>query len=60
MRKLPLILIAMMLLLTACNGASRRGEAAGRDFLAAWGDTAAMHQVVQRFEALRGDSLRWP
>ncbi len=49
-----------MLLLTACDHASRRGEAAGRQFLAAWGDTAAMHQAVQRFNALRGDSLRWP
>ena len=32
----------------------------GREFLAAWGDTAAMHQTVQRFDALRHDSLRWP
>ena len=52
--------MALMLLLTACGGASKRGEAAGHDFLAAWGDTAAMHQVVQRFNALRDDSLRWP
>ena len=52
--------MALMLLLTACGGASTRGEAAGREFLAAWGDTAAMHQVVQRFNALRDDSLRWP
>ena len=49
-----------MLLLTACGGASKRGEAAGRAFLAAWGDTAAMHQVVKGFDALRDDSLRWP
>ena len=49
-----------MLLLTACGGAGRRADAAGRDFLAAWGDTAAMRQVVQRFNALRNDSLRWP
>lgn len=60
MKRLPLILIALMLVLTACGGASKRGEAAGREFLAAWGDTAAMHQVVQRFNALRDDSLRWP
>lgn len=49
-----------MLLLCACSGASKRGEAAGRQFLSAWGDTAAMHQVVQRFNALRNDSLKWP
>jgi len=60
MKRLPLILIALVVLLTACDGASKRGEAAGRDFLAAWGDTAAMRQSVQRFNALRGDSLRWP
>lgn len=60
MRRLPLILIGLMLLLCACSGASKRGEAAGRQFLSAWGDTAAMHQVVQRFNALRNDSLKWP
>lgn len=60
MKRLPLILIALIVLLTACNGASKRGEAAGRDFLAAWGDTAAMRKAVERFNALRGDSLRWP
>ena len=60
MKRLPLILIALIVLLTACDGASKRGEAAGRDFLAAWGDTAAMRQAVERFNALRGDSLRWP
>ena len=60
MRRLPLLFIGLMLLLTACSGASKRGEAAGRAFLAAWGDTAAMHQVVQGFDALRDDSLRWP
>lgn len=60
MRKLPLIVIGLLLLLTACNGATERGESAGREFLAAWGDTAAMRQTVQRFEALRDDSLRWP
>ena len=60
MRRLPLLFIGLMLLLTACGGASKRGEAAGRAFLAAWGDTAAMHQVVQGFNALRDDSLRWP
>lgn len=60
MKKLPLILIALMLLLTACGGASRRGDAAGRAFLDAWNDTAAMRQVVKAFEAMRDDSLRWP
>lgn len=60
MKKLPLILIGLMLLMTACSGASRRGEAAGKAFLEAWGDTAAMHQAVQRFDALRDDSLSWP
>ena len=60
MRRLPLLFIGLMLLLTACGGASKRGEAAGRAFLAAWGDTAAMHQVVQGLDALRDDSLRWP
>ena len=49
-----------MLLLTACDGASRRGEALGREFVDAWGDTAAMHQTVKRFDALRNDSLTWP
>lgn len=49
-----------MLLLTACDGASKRGEAAGREFLAVWGDTAAMHQTVKQFDALRNDSLTWP
>lgn len=52
--------LGLILLLTACDNASRRGEALGHDFLAAWGDTAAMRQVVQRFNALRDDSLRWP
>ena len=60
MRRLPLILLVMVLLLTACGEASRRGQAAGREFLASWGDTAAMRQAVQRFNALRGDSMRWP
>lgn len=60
MRRLPIILIGLMLLLSACSDASKRGEAAGRQFLSAWGDTAAMHQVVQRFNALRNDSLSWP
>lgn len=60
MKRLPLLLITLMLLLTACDGASQRGERLGRDFLAAWGDTAAMHQTVQRFDALRNDSLQWP
>lgn len=60
MKRLPLILIGLMLMLTACEGASKRGEAAGQAFMTAWGDTAAMHQVVQRFNALRSDSLRWP
>lgn len=60
MKRLPILLIGLMLLLTACGGASKRGEAAGQRFLAAWGDTAAMHKTVQQFDALRGDSLRWP
>ncbi len=60
MKRLPIIVIALMLLLTACDGASKRGEALGREFMAAWGDTAAMRAVVQRFNALRDDSLRWP
>ena len=60
MKRLPILLIGLMLLLTACGGASKRGEAAGHRFLAAWGDTAAMHKTVQQFDALRGDSLRWP
>ena len=49
-----------MLALTACDSAGRRGEAAGRQFLAAWGDTAAMRSAVRHFNALRSDSLRWP
>ena len=53
-------MIGLMLVLTACDSASKRGEAAGHDFMAAWGDTAAMRQSVERFNALRGDSLRWP
>ena len=60
MKRLPIILIGLMLLLTACDGASKRGEAMGREFIAAWGDTAVMRQTVQRFNALRNDSLRWP
>ena len=60
MKKLPIFMIVMLLLLTACDGASKRGEALGREFMAAWGDTAAMRQVVKRFNALRDDSLRWP
>ena len=60
MKKLPILMIGLMLLLTACSEAARRGEAAGRDFLTAWGDTAAMRQSVQRFNALRNDSLHWP
>lgn len=60
MRRLPIMLIGLMLLLTACDGASRRGEAAGRVFLDSWGDTAAMRQAVERFDALRHDSLMWP
>ncbi len=60
MKRLPLILMGLMLLLTACDGASRRGEALGREFVDAWGDTAVMHQTVKRFDALRNDSLTWP
>ena len=60
MKKLPLIIITLILARTACDSASKRGEALGNDFLAAWGDTAAMHKTVQRFDSLRDDSLRWP
>ena len=60
MKRLPLLIAGLLLLLTACGGAGKRGEAAGREFVAAWGDTAAMRQAVQRFNALRDDSLRWP
>lgn len=60
MKRLPLIIIGLLLLLTACGGASKRGSEAGEAFMAAWGDTAAMHQVVQRYEAMRNDSLTWP
>ena len=60
MKKLPILVVVMMLLLTACSEATKRGEALGREFMEAWGDTAAMRQVVQRFNALRNDSLRWP
>ena len=52
MRRLPLLIIGLLLLLTACGNAEKRGEAAGHAFLAAWGDTAAMRQSVQRFNAL--------
>ena len=60
MKRLPLILLCLMVVLTACDSASKRGESLGREFLAAWGDTAAMHQTVQRFDSLRNDSLTWP
>ncbi len=60
MRRLPIFLLGLMLLLTACSGASKRGEQAGHRFLDAWGDTAAMHKTVRQFDALRGDSLNWP
>ena len=60
MRRLPLIFIGMIVLLTACDSASKRGEALGNEFMDAWGDTAAMRAVVQRFNALRNDSLNWP
>ena len=42
MKRLPLIIIGLLLLLTACGGASKRGSEAGEAFMAAWGDTAAM------------------
>ena len=60
MRKLPILMLAMMLLLTACSEATKRGDSLGREFMKAWGDTVAMRQVVQRFNALRDDSLTWP
>lgn len=60
MKRLPLILLALVAMLTACGDAGKRGEAVGHDFLAAWGDTAGMHKAVQHFNALRDDSLRWP
>ena len=60
MRRLPFMLLALIVLLTACDSASRRGEAAGLSFLQAWGDTAAMRQATERFNALRNDSLQWP
>lgn len=53
-------MISLLVLLTACSDAGKRGEAAGQRFLDAWGDTAAMHQTVQQFNALRNDSLSWP
>ena len=53
-------MIVLLILLTACGDASKRGEAAGRAFLDAWGDTAAMRQQVQRFNNLRNDSLHMP
>ena len=49
-----------LLLLTACGEANKRGEAAGKDFIAAWGDTASMRRVVKQFDAMRADSLNWP
>ena len=60
MKRLPLLFIGFMLLMTACDSATKRGDALGREFLEAWGDTAAMHEVVNRFNALRNDSLDWP
>ena len=60
MKKLPILVVVMMLLVTACIDATKRGDALGREFMEAWGDTAAMREVVQRFNALRDDSLRWP
>lgn len=60
MKRLPLLMIGLLILLTACGNASKRGEAAGHAFLAAWGDTAAMRQVVQQFNSLRNDSLYLP
>ena len=60
MKRLPILMISLLVLLTACSDAGKRGEAAGQRFLAAWGDTAAMHQTVQQFNALRNDSLSWP
>lgn len=60
MKQLPLLIVVMLALLTACSGADDRGHAAGQRFMDAWGDTAAMHQVVQQFDALRADSLSWP
>lgn len=60
MRRFQWTLIALMALMTACSDGSKRGEELGREFVQAWGDTAAMRQTVARFDALRTDSLRWP
>ena len=60
MKKLPILVVVMMLLLSACSDETKRGDALGWEFMEAWGDTAAMREVVQRFNALRDDSLRWP
>jgi|GEM_PF-1019225 len=50
---------AVMLLATgACDDARRQGDAAGRQLLSVWGDTAAMHRAGDTFRAQR-DSLPW-
>lgn len=60
MKRLPLLLIVLMVLLTACGKADRQGEMMGKQFVQAWGDTAMMHRVVVHFNGLKRDSVRWP
>ena len=46
-------------MLASCGKVSERGEQAGQDLLAAWGDTAAMRAVDEHYQALK-DSLHIP
>ncbi|MBR1551006.1 MAG: hypothetical protein IJ632_01650 [Muribaculaceae bacterium] len=53
------VLLAVSLMLGACGDAAQKGEQAAHDLIAAWGDTTAMRQVVDRLEQER-EALTWP
>ena len=59
MRRFPILLCALIVLMAACGDADKQGEACARRFMQAWPDTAAMHASVDSFKAVR-EQLRWP
>ncbi|MBQ4367589.1 MAG: hypothetical protein II786_05875 [Muribaculaceae bacterium] len=59
MKKQMIMALLAVIALTACDNARKQGEQAGRELIAAWGDTAAMRHIVDQYERDR-EALSWP